>query len=178
MATGKCQNGASCWDYYIDYYSSKPAWEYRCGCAQGYSGKDCQIRTRWGCDDDIAANHMESGNKKYRKCPKHEGAVCTVRKADGAGFVNFRCMAGAWVLEHIENEAQIREMFQVVNETLDATTAEFLVQKRQEVLADPYIISIADAIANKFKKTSEEVLNKFADRNERQLRGAMRKFKQ
>jgi hypothetical protein len=61
--------------------------------------KDEEENRSMTCDDDIAENHMQSGNQRYRKCPRAAGSTCTVPRLDGNGVVVFKCLSEVWVPE-------------------------------------------------------------------------------
>ena len=50
------------------------------------------------CGEDIAANHLMTGNERKRDCPTPQGSTCIVPKADGSGSVSFECNNGQWIL--------------------------------------------------------------------------------
>jgi len=64
-----------------DNYSDEH--EYGTGTGSGYT-----------CNDDIAANHLGTGNEKIRTCPRT--GTCVVPLAKGGGTVTFTCTRSGW----------------------------------------------------------------------------------
>ena len=60
--------------------------------------------TETECKDDIPANHLDTGNVRFRKCPRSPGGTCTVDQENACHsncterLITFKCINGNWDL--------------------------------------------------------------------------------